>query len=148
MRDIALRALDTARTRGAAYADVRVVHFQSQSVTVRNRNVEGLVVDESLGFGVRVLVDGYWGFAASNDLNLPQAARGAAAAVKIPRASALVAGRRADIGPPVRTLGRYTTPIQKDPFAVSLEDRIDLLLGVTETLGRVPGIVLAAASGC
>src|SRR3989304_4332135 len=64
MRDVALRALDTARTRGAAYADVRIVHFQSQSVTVRNRNVEGLVVDESLGFGVRVLVDGSWGFAA------------------------------------------------------------------------------------
>ena len=146
MRDIALRALDTARTRGAAYADVRVVHFQSQSVTVRNRNVEGLVVDESLGFGVRVLVDGYWGFAASNDLNLAEADRVAAEAVKIARASALVAGRRADIGPPVRTLGRYTTPIQKDPFAVSLEDRIDLLLGVTETMARVPDIVMAEAS--
>src|SRR3972149_723444 len=148
MRDVALRALDTARTRGAAYADVRIVHFQSQSVTVRNRNVEGLVVDESLGFGVRVLVDGYWGFAAPPDLNLPEAAPAAAEAVKIARASALVAGRRADIGPPVRTLGRYTTPIQKDPFAVSLEDRIDLLLGVTETMARVPDIVLAAASGC
>ncbi len=83
VRDIALRALDTARTRGAAYADVRIVHFNSDSVTVRNRNVEGLVVDESLGFGVRVLVDGYWGFAASNNLNISEADRVAAEAVKI-----------------------------------------------------------------
>jgi len=59
MRDVALRALDTARTRGATYADVRIVHFRSENVTVRNQNVEALVVDESLGFGVRVIVDGY-----------------------------------------------------------------------------------------
>ncbi len=143
VRDIALRALDTARIRGAAYADVRIVHFNSESVTVRNRNVEGLVVDESLGFGVRVLVDGYWGFAASNNLNISEADRVAAEAVKIARASALVAGRRADIGPPVRTLGRYTTPVVKDPFVVSLEDKIGLLLGVMEAMMRVPSIVMA-----
>src|SRR3990170_8337136 len=141
LRDVALRALDTARTRGAAYADIRIVHFRSQSVTVRNRNVEGLVVDESLGFGVRVLVDGYWGFAASNDLSLAEADRVAAQAVKIARASGLVTGRKADLGPPVRTLGRYTTPVVKDPFAVSLESKIDLLLRVNETMMRVPNVV-------
>ena len=80
MRDVALRALDTARTRGAAYADVRIVHFRSENVTVRNQNVEALVVDESLGFGVRVIVDGYWGFAASNNLTTREADRVAAEA--------------------------------------------------------------------
>ncbi|MGE0058427.1 MAG: PmbA/TldA family metallopeptidase, partial [Dehalococcoidia bacterium] len=69
MRDIALRALDTARLRGASYADVRLVHYRSQNVAVRNHNVEALVEDESLGFGVRVIVDGYWGFASSNQIN-------------------------------------------------------------------------------
>src|SRR6187402_1482263 len=49
MRDVALRALDTARLRGASYADVRIVQFQSQSVAARNENIEGLVVEESLG---------------------------------------------------------------------------------------------------
>ena len=43
MRDVVLRALDTARMRGASYADVRLVRFEAESVTVRNRNVEGLV---------------------------------------------------------------------------------------------------------
>lgn len=61
MRDLALRALDTARQRGASYADVRVVRFRSEEVTVRNHNVEALTSDESLGFGVRVIVDGFWG---------------------------------------------------------------------------------------
>jgi TldD protein len=146
MRDIALRALDTARTRGATYADVRVVHFNAESVTVRNRNVEGLVVDESYGFGVRVIVDGYWGFASSNVLTTREADRVAAEAVKIARASALVSGRKADIGPPVRTVGSYTTPVQKDPFAVSLEDKIALLLRCSESMMGVNGIVSSLAN--
>jgi TldD protein len=146
MRDVALRALDTARTRGATYADVRVVHFRSQSVTVRNRNVEGLVVDESLGFGVRVIVNGYWGFASSNKLTTAEADRVAAEAVKIARASSIVAGRPADIGPPVRGVGRYVTPMQQDPFDVSLEDKIDLLLRTNEAMIGVPNIVMAESS--
>src|ERR671916_202544 len=89
MRDVALRALDTARLRGASYADVRIVNHRSEQVTVRNRNVEGLVVDESLGFGVRVVVDGYWGFAASNRVTTAEADRVAAEAVKIAKASSL-----------------------------------------------------------
>src|SRR3954468_366973 len=143
MRDVALRALDTARSRGATYADVRIVHFRAQNVAVRNHNVEGLSVEESLGFGVRVIVDGSWGFAASNTLNTKEADRVAAEAVKIARASALVRGRRADIGPPVRNVGTYVTPVQEDPFAVSLEDKIALLLSCSETMLNQPGIIAA-----
>src|SRR3954452_20521875 len=143
MRDVALRALDTARSRGASYADVRVVHHRSQNVAVRNHNVEGLSVEESLGFGVRVIVDGCWGFASSNVLNTREADRVAAEAVKIARASALVRGRRADIGPPVRNVGTYATPVKEDPFAVPLEDKIALLLSCSETMLRQPGIISA-----
>ena len=57
MREVAMRALDTAKQRGASYADVRIVRFKSESVVVRNKNVEGLTADESLGFGVRVIVE-------------------------------------------------------------------------------------------
>ncbi len=143
MRDVALRALDTARLRGAAYADVRIVHHRSETVAVRNRNVEGLVQDESLGFGVRVLVDGYWGFAGSNNLTTAEADRIAAEAVKIARASAIVAGRKADLGPPVRPIGRYVTPVLKDPFAVPIEAKIALLLRTNEAMLAVPAVVKA-----
>ena len=146
MRDVALRALDTARLRGATYADVRVVQHHSESVTVRNRNVEGLVQDESLGFGVRVLVNGFWGFTSSNLVTTREADRVAADAVKIARASALVAGPRAAIGPAVRHVGLYTTTVAKDPFAVSLEAKIGLLLAANEAMSRVPQIVMAESS--
>jgi TldD protein len=146
MRDVALRALDTARMRGASYADVRIVQFKSESVTARNRNVEGLVVDESLGFGVRVIVEGYWGFAASNKLTTAEADRVAADAVKIARASSIAGGPKANIGPPVRHVATYTTPVAKDPFAVSLDDKIALLLRVNGTMQSVPQIVMAESN--
>ncbi|HZP58355.1 MAG TPA: TldD/PmbA family protein [Dehalococcoidia bacterium] len=143
MRDLAMRALDTARSRGAAYADVRIVRFASESVVVRNKNVEALTADESLGFGVRVIVDGFWGFASSHRMTLETADEVAAEAVRVAKASARVPGPRADIGPPQSVSGTYRTPVAKDPFAVSLDDKIALLLRVTETMARVPNIISA-----
>ncbi|HWQ28059.1 MAG TPA: TldD/PmbA family protein [Dehalococcoidia bacterium] len=146
MRDLMMRALDTAVTMGASYADVRVVHYRDESVTVRLQNVEGLTSDESLGFGVRVIVDGYWGFSSSNRMTLEEASRVAAEAVRIARASGLVRGPRANLGDPEVHVGTYRTPIQKDPFAVSLEDKIALLLKANEAMQRVPGIVMAESN--
>jgi TldD protein len=143
MRDLAMRALDTAKQRGADYADVRIVRFRAESVAVRNRNVESLMSDESLGFGVRVIVDGYWGFAASHKMTMESADATAAEAVRVANASARVRGPRADIGPPQSASGTYRTPIEQDPFAVSLDDKIALLLDVTETMGKAPNIISA-----
>lgn len=143
MRDIAMRALDTAKQRGAHYADVRVVRFKSQSVAVRNRNVEALASDESLGFGVRVIVGGYWGFAASHNLTLDEADAVAAKAVRVAQASATVPGARADIGPRQSASGGYTTPVQRDPFEVPLDDKIALLMDANETMMRVPNVISA-----
>ena len=143
MRDIAMRALDTAQQRGASYADARVVRFRSESVAVRNHNVEALTSDESLGFGVRVIVDGFWGFAASHKMTIDEADRVAAEAVRVAKASAMVRGPKADIGPPQSVSGTYKTAVQKDPFAVSLDDKIALLLGVNETMMAAPNIISA-----
>jgi TldD protein len=146
MRDLALRALDTARVRGAKYADVRVLRQQAESVTVRLQNVEALTHDESIGFGVRVLVDGYWGFASSHKLTTKEADRVAAEAVRIARASGSVRGPVADIGPPAPNVDAYTTPVEQDPFAISLDDKIALLLRTTGGMIGKPNIVMAEAS--
>ena len=146
MRDLALRALDSARSQGAHYADARVLRQQAESVTVRLQNVEGLTYDESIGFGVRVLVDGYWGFASGHLLTMEEADRVAAEAVRIARASALVRGTPADLGAPVAIVDSYTTRVRQDPFAVSLDDKIALLLRTTEAMTRVAHIVMAEAN--
>ncbi|MGA2286049.1 MAG: TldD/PmbA family protein [Dehalococcoidia bacterium] len=146
MRDLVIRALDTAKQKGAAYADVRVVETRAESITVRGPNVEGLTADESLGFGVRVIVDGYWGFAGSHLMTAAEADRAASQAVAIARASARAGGPRAAIGPPEVHNDSYRTPFRVDPFAVSLDDRIALLLRTNEAMMRVKGIVVAESN--
>jgi len=146
MRDLVSRALDIASQRGAAYADTRVVERRAESITVRNQNVEGLTADESLGFGVRVIVDGYWGFAGSYRMTLEEADRVASKAVAIARASARAGGPRADIGPPEVHVDSYRTHARIDPFAVSLDDKIALLLRVNEAMMKVKNIVMTESN--
>ena len=78
MRDLTDRALDTASAQGATYADVRVVRRLEESIAIKTGRVEGVASGESEGFGVRVLVDGAWGFAASHVLTAAEADRVAA----------------------------------------------------------------------
>ncbi|WP_448592420.1 PmbA/TldA family metallopeptidase, partial [Thermoflexus hugenholtzii] len=65
MKEILERALNVAQLRGATYADVRLVHRIEQSLLVRNGVVQGISQIEDMGFGVRVIADGAWGFASS-----------------------------------------------------------------------------------
>ena len=146
MRDVARRALDTATSRGAQYADVRALRQQAESVTVRLQNVEGLTFDETIGFGVRVLVDGYWGFASSHRMTAEEADRVAAEAVRIARASGRVGGPKANIGAPAPVVDTYETPVETDPFSVPLDEKIALLLATSETMAKAPNIVMAEAS--
>ncbi len=146
MRDLASRCLDLARALGASYADVRVLRVRNEEVVVKNGKVEALLVREEEGFGVRALADGSWGFASSHRLEPAEADRIAGLAVRIARASALA--KRADVklGPPVISVGTYTTPVKIDPFAVSMEDRIQLLLEADAAMRQVQGITLAESS--
>ena len=86
MDDLVSRALDLAEVRGAGYADIRIVRTSQERISLRNGVVDTLSVDESLGFGVRVLVNGCWGFASSHDLTGKEIDRITALAVDIARA--------------------------------------------------------------
>ena len=61
-------SLNTARQRGAEYADVRLVSNREQRIVVRNGVVETMTADESVGLGIRALCDGAWGFASTREL--------------------------------------------------------------------------------
>jgi TldD protein len=136
MKDLLIRAIETARLRGASYADARAVETLEESIHVRNGKTESLGAFESAGFGVRVLVDGAWGFASCSGFDVAEADRVAALAVEIARASAAVPGTRVELGPPVTSRGDYTTPITIDPFKISPEEKLDLLVRASETMRR------------
>ncbi|HET7702216.1 MAG TPA: TldD/PmbA family protein [Candidatus Limnocylindrales bacterium] len=145
MRDLSDRALDTAVQLGAAYADARVVHRRDESIAVKSGRVEGVASGESEGFGIRVLVEGAWGFASSSRLTAAEADRVAADAVRIAKASATALRDRVrlDDRPPAH--GTYETPIAEDPFAVPLEEKIGLLLAADEAARSVDGVAFTEA---
>ena len=143
-REWAATALDAARAAGADYADVRVVEELAESIDVRDDRVEGVSRTSSRGVGVRVLVGGAWGFAATND---PSSLRAVAdRAVAIARASGTVPADpvRLDDTPPPG--GTYVTPHERNPFDVPLAEKIDLLRATTAAGREATGIEYVEAT--
>jgi TldD protein len=145
MRDLSRRALDTAVQRGATYADVRVVRRAEEAINVKSGRVEGVSFGESEGFGVRVVVDGAWGFASSSVLTPAEADRIADQAVRIARASATAVREPVvlDDRPPAR--GRYETPLEEDPFEVTTDRKINDLLEADRRMNAVKGVAFTEA---
>jgi predicted Zn-dependent protease len=125
MRDLSDRSLDTAVHLGASYADVRVVHRRDESIAVKSGRVEGVAAGESEGFGVRVLVDGAWGFASSSRLAAGEADRVAAESVRIARASATALRDRVQLDDRKEkvNLKIREAQLQKLPYMLVVGDR-------------------------
>ena len=131
---------------GAGYADVRVVKRRDQSANVKSGRVEGVSLGETEGFGVRVLVDGAWGFASSGHMNSPEADRVAALAVRIARASARHSRHPVRLDDRPAAVGRYQTPLEEDPFDVPVDATLNLLLEAERTMAAVKGTTTTSAS--
>jgi len=140
VKELAQQAMETAQRRGARYADVRMIESRTQTAGVKDGKVDSLGDFESVGFGVRVLVGNAWGFASSADVSRDEVDRVTALAVDIAKASALVPGKPVDLGPPVRSTGTYVTPIQIDPFSVSIEAKLGMLMDADAIMRRNPGV--------
>ncbi len=126
MRDLCAAAVDAATGAGAEYADARVVVKRDQLIATKNGRVDRMTDAESEGIGVRVLVNGAWGFACDRRLTADGARNAAIRACTFARAAA---GRHSRALAPVETrTGRHESSVERDPFAVSLADKVDLCL--------------------
>jgi TldD protein len=143
MPELANTAINIALQLGASYADVRVMERTTEAIEVKNEQVEGVSAGTALGMNVRALVNGAYGFACTARLDIREAERAAVQAVRIARASALVAGRPVELSPLPAQRGTYTTPIQRDPFAVPLGEKVDLLLRACAALRGIKGVTIA-----
>src|SRR5215208_340083 len=132
MRELCGEAIEAAAASGAAYTDVRALVRRSQYVATKNGRVEVLQDVESEGIGVRVLVDGAWGFASNRDLTLKGARDAAARATAFARAAAGRGNRR--LVPVEARNGSHRTAFERDPFAVSLADKVALCLRAEEAM--------------
>jgi TldD protein len=138
MRGLCWIAVDAARNLGATYADARIVEVRDQRIYTEDERVSSIYDGESCGIGVRVIAHGGWGFAATSRLEKTDVERVTRSAVEIARASALAQAPEGIRWAEEDTHHEvYRTPVDKDPFQVSLEDKIGLLLAINKEVRSV-----------
>jgi TldD protein len=136
-------ALETARSAGAQYADIRIAGHRTQRIYARNERIAHVDDSETVGFGVRCLANGAWGFASSAVLSADSVRRIAQQAASIARASALAKLEDVVLAEEPPHVIDYRTPRQIDPFSIPIDEKSALLLQVNEIMRKTPEVRLA-----
>ena len=146
MRDLCTLAIDTAKKRGATYADIRIIETKKEAIGVRNGALGQSDLSEDVGLGIRVIANGAWGFASSPEVTRAEIERTAALAVELARASALAKTQDVALAPEPAYEDHWATPYMVHPFKVSLEQKLELLFKIDEILRRDPRIKVSLAT--
>jgi TldD protein len=130
VHQLAMRAIDAARSAGATYADVRLTRTLNQSAG----GSAGLHFsdDETLGVCVRALAHGAWGFAATSYWTDDEVVRIAQAAVGQAAVNAAGVTQPIELVPVARATGSWVMPVQEDPFLIPWETKLNVIEGTTE----------------
>ena len=145
MKDLVENILDLARLKKVDYADVRIVRRQKEEVAVKNGEIVALTWDADFGFGIRVLFQGAWGFACSSKVDKKEGEKTFHRAWKISREGSRIQPKKISFphAPPV--VARYQTPISINPFQVSLETKLKLLLEADAVIRRNKKVKISEA---
>jgi len=130
-KELADVALNAAKSKGASYADVRIGRYLNQGIGARENRVQNVSSSESYGAGVRVIVNGCWGFAATNNMSKDGIAKTAEAACAVAKANSKISTSPVQLAPQ-KGYGEvsWKTPIEKNAFEVPIKEKIDMLLSV------------------
>lgn len=151
MMEFSKLAVSEALRNGAQYADARIVRLLRQDLVLRNGALDGADAPEEFGCGVRVLVDGCWGFQAGplwadkgaaeqNARALGRRAPGVAKALASART------KKVELAPEPPHVGSWSTPVERDPFAVPLSEKLELLRACDAALQGCSETVVREAS--
>ncbi|MBI4420877.1 MAG: TldD/PmbA family protein [Gemmatimonadetes bacterium] len=129
LRDLLMDALNAAKLAGASYADARIGRQRQSNVQTRERQIVNVGDTDTSGCGIRALVDGCWGFAATPRLTRDGVAQAAHEAVAVAKANRVARDQRVELAPaPVHADASWRSAHEIDPWDVSLEEKTDLLL--------------------
>jgi TldD protein len=144
MRDVLPDLMDAAAGR-SDYADVRHVRSSAETVSTRNGRVELVRQWQEEGFGVRVRIGGAWGFAAARGNEKTAAEDALARAIAVAEAQPRIDAQAVPLAPEEPASGSYSTPVEIDPFSVSLEDKLALLTEADSAMRGDARIALTSA---
>ncbi|MEO5814579.1 MAG: TldD/PmbA family protein, partial [Gemmatimonadaceae bacterium] len=140
-KELLVEALNAAKMGGASFADARIGRYRNNFVITREKQIVNVVDTDTLGVGVRVLVNGTWGFGASRDLTKAGVVGATKEALAIAKANVLPAADRVRLAAATPTPdGRYVTPHKVDPFNVPIEEKADLLIRANTEAMKVSGV--------
>jgi TldD protein len=121
-------ALSRARDFHVSHADVRLERIRSQTLRLRDAGLQGSDDGQDLGFGVRVIVDGTWGFASSVRLTVEEAVRVTEQAVSVAKIAALINHEPIELAPePPHPDASWVSSYDVDPFTVATAEKVELL---------------------
>ncbi len=144
MFDLAQKALDVAIGSGCSYVDVRIITSQQQVLRTKDEAVSDISLSDTLGMGIRALFKGGWGFASTQLMTLDAITAAARRAVEVAKASSTVMKTRINLVPEPVYHASWISPHLIDPFTVSLEDKLAVLLACAKIIKAVPGISYCA----
>ncbi len=140
-RELLMEALNAAKLAGASYADARIARYRDNQVFTREQQIINVVDQDSMGCGVRALVDGTWGFAATRTLTKAAVAGAAREAAGIAKANRVARDRAVQLAPSQSyPEASWVTPHTIDPFTVPVEQKADLLLKANAEAMKVAGV--------
>jgi len=132
--------LEESKRLGASYADVRIHRRREETVTTRDDHVDGVGDSERFGVGLRVLVNGAWGFASTPNVDVREMNKLADIATALAKANAAVSTKKIELAPTPAHVDVWQTALEKDPFKIPVADKAELLLTVGERLRMVKGV--------
>lgn len=133
-------ALSAARDAGATYADVRIGRYRSQNIGTRERQITNVSDSESYGMGIRTIVNGAWGFAATSVMTKDGVVKVARESARLARAASGAQKRPIELAPSPVVKGTWKTPVTQDPLEVAIEDKVAMLFAANEAALKVNGI--------
>ena len=139
-------ALATAKKLGASYADIRINRYRTDAVSTRERQVLNLSSGQNFGFGVRVLINGTWGFAASPIVSPDEVVRVTTEAAAIAKANSSITRKKIELVPTPKVTAKWKSSFERDPFDVPAEEKVAILLRMNEAALGVKGIGFVSSS--
>ena len=140
IKELMMTGLNAAKSAGAGYADVRIGRQRQNFVFTREQQIQNVVDTDSMGCGIRALVDGTWGFAATRVLTKDGVSAAAKEAVSIAKANRSARDRPVVLTPSPVATGTWKSAFTKDPWDVSVEEKAALLLKANAEALKVKGV--------
>lgn len=139
-------ALSLAKRLGAEYADIRINRYRLETITTRERQVQNVSRGQNAGFGVRVLVKGTWGFAASPLMTAEEVSRVTREAIEIAKANSAFQTKPIRLVPAPKATGSWKSPFERDPFDVPVDEKIQFLMKLNEAALSTKGVSFVNSS--